>query len=166
MLVIHLQDPQTVDPVKDGLGRTQVGWTPSMSLTELYEAGRGCWKLNFNRARREDVALFVAKGEVRAAMTIKNIHPVGDRYVLDGEMLKSGNEIYDAYVGKMSPVTPTRNPIRYWSPPGKTCACGCGTSTDKEFVAGHDQRAIHERISRRFRSVSEFLRWFDSEFPA
>jgi hypothetical protein len=51
--------------------------------------------------------------------------------------------------------------------PGR-CACGCGTAVaeGKNFVPGHDQRAVHERIARRWGDTLGFISWFDETYAA
>jgi hypothetical protein len=169
MVVINLAPAREVDKRNDGLGRSVVGWSPLMSDEQLYEAARGCWKLG-SRAERERHALFIGQGVVRGAVEIAGFSTHGERRAIEavgGKLLGPGDPVYDAYVGKPDPTEArTRNPVRYWSPLAtKVCGCGCGEPTDREFLPGHDQRAIHERISRAFRSVSEFLAWFDTQFP-
>lgn len=46
----------------------------------------------------------------------------------------------------------------------RVCACGCGVGIPRsaQFAAGHDKKAIHERISRRWGTLAEFVRWFDA----
>jgi hypothetical protein len=169
VVVINLASAREVDRNEDGLGRSVVGWHPGMTDEQLYEAGRGTWKLG-SRADRERYALFVGHGIVRGAVEIDRLTVHDDRRAIVGvgeKLLGPGNPIYDAYVGKPDPTgSHTRNPIRYWDPSsGHVCGCGCGEPTEREFLPGHDQRAIHERISRAFRTVTEFLAWFDDQFP-
>lgn len=166
MIAITLKAAHELDPSKDELGRSLAGWYPGMPPEELYEAGRGCWKLG-PRANREQYALFIAQDRVRGAMEIDGFTNHGPRRAMYGQMLAPGHPLYDQYMGQPDPVpSRTRNPVRYWDPDqGGQCGCGCGAQTDREFLPGHDQRAIHDRISRAFRSVSEFLKWFDQQFP-
>jgi len=40
----------------------------------------------------------------------------------------------------------------------RVCACHCGTPINRgDFLPGHDQRAIHERIAK----VGTVITWFD-----
>lgn len=163
MLVVQLHPAEQKDPAKDELGRNVIGYDSTMSPQVLYQAARGCWKLDSERAGREEQLLIVAEGYVRGAIEIKRLVPYGNRHAIEGRMLQAGDSVYDTFVGKPSPLPSNRNPVRYYNPI-KKCACGCGGDTDKDFLPGHDQRAIHTRISSQFRSVADFIRWFDAEF--
>ncbi|MEU6077590.1 AAA family ATPase [Micromonospora sp. NPDC047074] len=48
----------------------------------------------------------------------------------------------------------------------RTCGCGCGgvVAGARQFLPGHDQRAIHERISEQWGSAMGFIRWFDDTY--
>ena len=86
-----------------------------------------------------------------------------DRSVIHGTVLEPGHSVYDAYVGKPSPVQSVRNPVIYFDAPvdGNPCRCGCGGSvSSRDFLPGHDQTALHDRI-KQIGTVSEFLDWFD-----
>lgn len=64
-----------------------------------------------------------------------------------------------------------RNPVSYIpddpaDEPERQSACGCGEATVKPpraFAAGHDQRAVRERIARQWGSTLAFVRWFDEQ---
>jgi hypothetical protein len=63
-----------------------------------------------------------------------------------------------------------RNPVTYFSESGAAapvCACGCGetVSGSRAFVPGHDQKAIHARISKQWGSTLGFIEWFDTTYP-
>nr|WSW42397.1 hypothetical protein OG296_04220 [Streptomyces sp. NBC_01001]WSW63161.1 hypothetical protein OG513_33865 [Streptomyces sp. NBC_00998] len=101
------------------------------------------------------------------AIEIDSLVPLaGGRKAIEGRYLTSGDEVYDAYVGKPTPVETTRNPITYFDSPlgARTCYCGCGErAASGWFVIGHDQRALHTRISK-IGTVREFIDWFDSTY--
>jgi hypothetical protein len=50
---------------------------------------------------------------------------------------------------------------RTTSPPkrgaGSTCLCGCGQVAAREFLPGHDQRAIHAIIREHYGTVADFV---------
>ena len=83
-----------------------------------------------------------------------------------GRVLRPGHPVHDEYVGGPALVDPARNPVSYVDSAlddQTFCACGCGapTTLSRDFLPGHDQRAIHERIAR-VGTVRDFLRWFDT----
>ncbi|WP_331743684.1 hypothetical protein OG762_48305 (plasmid) [Streptomyces sp. NBC_01136] len=163
MLTIALGTYQTFPT--DEYGKSTAGWRPGLTDEEVYEAGRGRWRLG-TRADRERYALFTAKGIVVLAVRIDSItaaDPDGRR-TINGTVLKPGDPMYDKYVGSDAPVGKSQNPVQYVdSPFDRTlCACGCGSETPsgRSFIAGHDQRAIHDRISK-VGGVVPFLDWFD-----
>lgn len=164
MLHITLGSERTVDPSEDGLGRDRVGFSETMSPLALYDANHGCWKLG-ERASKERYMLVSFASVVRQAVEITSIEhlPTVDRSVVHGEILESGHPVHDKYVGNTSPVQGVRNPVTYIDDEadGQACGCGCGGySKTRDFLPGHDQTAIHDRI-RQIGSVSDFLRWFD-----
>lgn len=60
-------------------------------------------------------------------------------------------------------TVPSRTPITYFDSPlgNRGCNCGCGKSIGRgDFLPGHDQRAVHERIAR-VGTVMDFIAWFD-----
>jgi hypothetical protein len=163
MLTITLGAYRTF-PVNE-YGQSTAGWRPGLTDEEVWEAGRGRWKLGA-RADRERYVLFTAMGIVVLAAEIDAIsdaEPDGRR-TIGGSILKPGHPVYDKYVGAEAPVGKSQNPVQYFDAPfdRTVCACGCGTETPagRNFVAGHDQRAIHERIAK-VGGVVSFLDWFD-----
>ncbi|MEU9379466.1 hypothetical protein AB0D38_00035 [Streptomyces sp. NPDC048279] len=163
MLTIALGAYQTFPT--DEYGRSSAGWRPGLTDEEVYQAGRGRWRLG-TRAERERYALFTAMGIVVLAVEIDSIaaaDPDGRR-TIDGTILKPGHPVYDRYVGGATPAGKSQNPVQYvGSPFDRTlCACGCGSETPsgRNFIAGHDQKAIHTRIAK-VGGVVQFLDWFD-----
>lgn len=144
------------------------------NLTErqLFDRARGDWVLG-PRADREHYALVTVNGTVRMAIEIHSISTVvrrdtadtrDDRRRIEGWALGAGHPVYDEYVGKPSPALASRNPIKYLDEPvgAKPCACGCGGETGAgEFIAGHDQRALHARVAK-VGTVKDFIEWFDA----
>ena len=163
MIVITIRAEHSLS-APDELGRTRAGYRPGMSDEELYEAARGCWVLG-PQADREHYALVVYDGIVRQAIEIDRlVNTTGGRRAIEGSVVELGHAVYETYVGKKSPVPPQRNPIRYFdSPVGhKRCRCGCGEVVPSgDFVVGHDQKALHERI-KKVGTVAQFLDWFDN----
>jgi hypothetical protein len=172
MIVIILGSERTVDPEQDDLGRDRVGFSKTMSPLALYDANHGCWHLG-ERASREHFALLTFDGTGVLAIKIDHIEPVparaggresSRRSVIHGAILTEGHQIYDTYVGKSSPIPPQRNPVGYYDAPEEqtSCRCGCGGQTlaGKDFIPGHDQTALHDRV-RQIGTVRDFIDWFD-----
>jgi len=166
VLHITLGNKRAADP-DDALGRAFVGFDESMTEEELYKANRGCWVLGA-RADQERYALISFGGIVRQAIEIDRIVPIPkrNRRALEGRLLHHGHPVYDKYVNKPSRVRGVRNPITYFDDEeDRTCGCGCGADllSTRDFLPGHDQRAIHDRIAK-VGSVKSFLQWFDATY--
>ena len=142
----------------------------SLSPKVIYEAGRGWWRLAKD-AERERLALIIVDGQVRVSVAIESWETREDgRRAFNGTILAVGDPVHDRFVGKPDPSNnKSRNPIRLWPVKDvrgqyKLCACGCGKETKKEWVPGHDQKAIHDRIRRDFGgNVTEFINWYDGK---
>lgn len=182
MLHITVTAKKPVNPEQDGLGRPYVGYEPGMSQDEMYEANHGEWAIGA-RGQKERYALFSFGRTVIQAVEIDSLERTtlygrnpeekrDDRYTIHGKILSKGHPVFDRYVGHPSPVSAARNPVRYFEDTdfdgeaGQPCRCGCGEmTTGGDFVPGHDQKAIHERIAR-IGTVAEFLDWMDVVRPA
>lgn len=146
----------------------QHGVSPSASDNDLYEAGRRAWRLAAG-AEGERYALIVFGGSVRVAVEIQEWQiEASDRRSFTGRILGDGDAVHDRYVGKPDPSGSTsRNPARYWVAPAlkgqyTACLCGCGAEARNQWLPGHDQRAIHQRIRRDFAgNVATFIAWYD-----
>lgn len=145
----------------------------AMTADELYEAGRYAWVLGA-RADKEQFALIVFSNTVLQAIEIESLEDVtvtnakGEqqaRRAIHGTILKPGHPVYDALVGNQAPMPSTQNPIKYVDHPLDLtdCKCGCGQPVRADFLPGHDQRAIHDRISK-VGTVAQFINWFDETF--
>lgn len=172
MIVITLGSERIVDPNDDDLGRDRIGYSPTMSPLALYDASHGAWHLG-ERAHREHFALMTFDGVGVLAVEINHIAPVATtsgghegsrRSVIHGQVLSAGHPIYDAYIGKPAPIPPQRNPIGYYDAPEEQtpCLCGCGEKTPagKDYIPGHEQTALHDRV-RQIGTVHDFIVWFD-----
>lgn len=165
-LHITLAAERMIDPATDDLGRDRLGFAETMSPLALYDANHGCWKLG-PRAQTERFYIASFEGIVRQAVEIESVELAAlrsDRSVIHGRILEAGHPVYDRYVGQVSPVQGVRNPITYINDAAadtRPCRCGCGdTVTGKDFLPGHDQTALHDRV-RQIGTVSDFLDWFD-----
>lgn len=151
------------------LPRRHAGWDPTMTDGEIYDAARGWWRLNA-RAEQERHALVLAGGQVRMAIAIREWRTEGDRRAFAGDILGPGDPVHDKFVGKPDPATSTsRFPVLYLPDPldASVCRCGCGETVARgEWVQGHEQRAIFDRIRADFAgSVSRFIDWYDANGP-
>lgn len=101
----------------DPLGRAMVGYRPGMSEQQVWEAGRGMWKLKSDRVLDQDEVQIVDLDDiVRAVARITGVSkPVGtsgerDRRVVEGELL-----LGDPRVGKLTATPhPSRNSVAYF----------------------------------------------------
>ncbi|WP_138757355.1 hypothetical protein [Modestobacter altitudinis] len=139
-----------------------------MDPQAVYEQNRGIWVLGA-RADRERYAIFsdTTKGLIRCVVEITDIENAGAKRAIVGDVLAPGHPVHDALIGKQAPDN-FRNPVTYPPDPGAslTCACGCGASVSgrSQFLAGHDQRAVHSRIASRWGGALAFIEWFDSTY--
>lgn len=155
----------------DPLGRAHIGYFPRMTEQEAWEAGRGVWRMSAARAARQRFALVVAEGLVRAVGQVTGfaVHD-GDRIELQGHLLPEGHPVRDAYIGRPDPVeTGSQNPVGYCDLPEERqfvlvpCHCGCGEKTGRDFLPGHDVRAMQARVREHFGgSPLKFLQWVDA----
>jgi len=160
------------EPVEaDPLNRSSIGFFPRMTEAEAWEAGRGVWKMSTDKATRQKFALIVAEGQVRAVGEITGFTVHGDRIALEGHPLAEGHPVHDAYLGQPDPLTTgSQNPVGYCELPEeqqfiqRACGCGCGETSDRDFLPGHDVRAMQQRVRAYFdASPRKFLRWVDSQ---
>lgn len=166
---IKLGDYQTVQG--DPLDRGYIGYFPRMTEAEAWEAGRGVWKMSRRRTSREHFALVVGAGLVRAVAEIHGASVHGDRVALEGHLLTPGHPIYDRYITQPDPLANgSQNCITYGELPEEArfrtrqCACGCGQTGERDFVPGHELRAIQARVREHFGgSVLAFVGWLDKE---
>ncbi len=153
----------------DPLGRAHIGYFPRMTELEAWEAGRGVWRMSADKASRQKFALIVGEGRVRAVGEITGFTVHDDRIALEGRVLPEGHPVRDAYLGRPDPVdTGSQNPVGYCDLPEEQqfvlnpCHCGCGQSTDRDFLPGHDVRAMQARVRQHFGgSPLRFIQWVD-----
>jgi hypothetical protein len=169
MLHIKLNDRTPADP-DDPLPRAWWGYDPTASDEVLFANNRGRWVLG-PRAGREQYAAFSYTGDhkIKFVAEIDGIEQVGDRRALIGRVLAPDHPVARRWVGAHAPDG-HRNPTTYFEDPNSgpvTCACGCGEAVpaNRAFVSGHDQKAIHERITKQWGGTLGFIRWFDTTHP-
>lgn len=110
MLQIQLGPERPAAP-DDSLRRSTIGWRPGMTEDEAWEAGRGIWKFNADRALAQDeVQIVNTEGVVLAVAAITGISKHHGRYALEGELRRG-----DGRVGKFT-ATPhrSRNSVAYF----------------------------------------------------
>ena len=175
MINFKLGPVRAVVPVQDEMGRSWVGFSPTHSAQQVYEQNRGIWLLG-PRAARERVATFSFEGTVQVVVEVDRVEtvPAKDatkrtKSAIVGRVLDAGHPAHDALIGQA--VDLHRNPVTYLPDPSggpRTCGCGCGAAVagHRTFVPGHDQRAVHERITRQWGSSLGFIDWFDAAYPA
>lgn len=154
----------------DPLGRAHIGYFPRMTESEAWEAGRGVWRMNADKVSRNKFALIVGEGIVRATGQITGFSVHGERIALEGHLLAEGHPVRQAYLGRPDPVdTGSQNPVGYRDLPEERefligpCHCGCGQSTDRDFLPGHDVRAMQARVRGHFNgSALQFIEWVDA----
>ncbi len=159
-----LDDRRDVDPTDDPWGRTWIGWAEDLSDEDIYEQNRGVWLLG-KRSRNERMATFSHQGRVKVVVAIDDFEDVpGGKQAIIGRVLSAGDPDYDALIGTV--VDAFRNPVTYQEQGDRVCACGCGARVagTVTFLPGHDQRAVHERISKQWGSTLSFVRWFDDTY--
>lgn len=164
-----------VAPEQDDMGRSWVGFAPTHTADQTYEHNRGIWLLGL-RAARERYATFSFDGTVRVVVEVDRVETVPakdpgrrSKSAVVGRVLGAGHPAHDALAGQ--PVDLHRNPVTYLPDPSggpRTCGCGCGAPVagHRAFAPGHDQRAVHERITRQWGSTLGFIDWFDAAYPA
>jgi hypothetical protein len=168
MLHIKLSDrrPVTWD---DPMGRTWVGYDPTVPVEQLFAINRGRWLLG-PRADHETYAAFSHTGDhtIKFVVEIDGFDDFENKRAIVGRVLGSDHPVARQWVHAQAPDH-FRNPVTYHpdSDAPATCACGCGepVPAGRLFVPGHDQRAIHERINRQWGGTIGFIRWFDGTYP-
>jgi hypothetical protein len=155
---------------EDPMGRTWVGYDPNRTPEVLFEQNRGVWRLG-PRADNERYALFSSMSDhtVKFIAEIEGFDRYGPERAVVGRVLPQDHPLHERYVGMPAPDR-FRNPVTYVNAPDTptpTCMCSCGArvETNRSFLSGHDQRAVHARITKRWGSTVGFIDWFDREFP-
>jgi hypothetical protein len=169
MLHITLTTKALANDPTDPLKRTHYGWGEHDSIKQNWENNRGYYVLG-ERADKQSYVAFSHNGAVVMIAKITGIVPAegkpGKR-IINGRPLGPGEPIWDAYVGGPTPerAIGVRNPVTYVQEDeafGRRCGCGCGELVfEGEFVRGHDQTALHQRVAK-IGTVREFIRWFDA----
>lgn len=170
--MIHIKlGPTRPAAEDDTMGRDYVGWSPEQNPLDLFERNRGRWKFGA-RARQERYAVFssTVTGTIVLVVEIDDFEDVGGgKSAIVGTVLEPGDPVHDGLIGQPS-LDQYRNPVTYVEnhplDRPRTCGCGCGgvVAGARQFLPGHDQRAIHERIAAQWGSTMGFIRWFDDTY--
>jgi hypothetical protein len=165
MLHIKLHSKRPIDSSTDPMGRAWVGYDAELSDHVLFEQNRGRWVLG-KRADIEQYAIFSYTGDhtVKFVAEIDGYEPSGTKRAIVGRVLDAEHPVARRWIGVAAPDG-HRNPTTYVDDEPRLCACGCGepTKAGRAFAPGHDQRAIHERITREWGGTLGFI---DVEQPA
>lgn len=166
-----LGNKRDVDPQFDPMSRAWVGYEVGMSASDIFGQNRGVWYLG-QRAWKEKLVTFSYQGVVVAVAEIDGVENVRSsgaerpKQAVMGRALEPGNPVYDKTIGRA--VNSFRNPVTYERDSGShvVCACGCGAeiSSRRAFVAGHDQKAVRERIKAQWGNTLGFVDWFDDAY--
>lgn len=159
---------KTQDPSTDPMQRTLIGWDSETSAEENFSRNRGVWALG-QASRRENLATYsfggkvVMVAEIDGFEFIPSLDGTTPKQAVIGRVLSAGDDRYDSLIGTQ--VDTHRNPVTYQRSDAGACGCGCGATVtgNRSFLPGHDQRAIHSRITETWGSAIEFVRWYDSE---
>jgi|NGEPerStandDraft_6_1074524.scaffolds.fasta_scaffold30139_2 hypothetical protein len=172
VIVLHFKLGPTRDVLpeeNDELGRSWIGYEPGLSEQTVYEQNRGRWRLG-SRAAQERYAMFsdIAEKRGRAVIEISGIEKLPTKSAVVGTVLSPGHPVHDAVVGRPAPDN-FRNPVTYVADPGShepLCGCGCGepVTRPRQFTPGHDQRAVHARITAQWGSTLGFINWYDQKY--
>ena len=169
MLHIKLSDRRPARP-DDPMTRDWWGYDPTAPLDGLFARNRGRWHLG-PRADREKYAAFSYTGDhkIKFIAEIEAIERIDERRAIVGHVLDPDHPLSHRWVDAPAPDS-FRNPVTYFSEPDDatwTCACGCEerVPANRSFVPGHDQKAIHARITRQWGGTIAFIDWFDATYP-
>ena len=169
-LNLKLDERKDVEAARDGMGRAWKGYDPNLTDQELFDQNCGVWVVG-EKAKTERYATFSFEGQVVLAVELTGMHPVtipgtgAIKQILEGRVLPEGDPAREELMGTL--INSFRNPVSYIPDPPSSprlCACGCHTPvpSGRLFVPGHDQKAIHERIAKRWGSARKFIEWFDA----
>jgi len=175
-LNLKLGNVRPADP-GDGMDREWVGYSPTDPPELAYERNRGVWLLG-RRVHRERLVTFSYFGKVVAVVELTGppeqivaADPaLPAKQAIVGRVLHPGDPDHDRLIG--TTIDGHRNPVTYTDDDPtagpRTCACGCGAPTTgrRQFLPGHDQKAIHARISKEWGNTVTFLQWFDNQYGA
>ena len=169
-LVPYTRDRTPEEAAEDPIDRPGAGWNPNHTPEQIWNCNRGYYPFVLARAKREQYATMSVRGDrVVVAARLTDVEPVGkvrgrEMFALVGDVLKPGDPDYDRL---MSMVIPAHRWFTYIDDGTQlldfTCLCGCGAAVPgpAQFASGHAQRAVMERVTRRWDTAADFVVWFD-----
>lgn len=112
VIAIQLGNRQYLD-FADVIGRKFIGYEPSMTDDEIYEAGRGIWSISASRVfKANHVFITDNEGTVLIEINVTSIHlayPQDSKHkFIEGTVVKDSE-----FVGQTLPVNTSRNRINY-----------------------------------------------------
>lgn len=92
------------------MGRTRIGWRAGLTPADLWERGRGVWRVNLGNAASADLLVLTnLEGVIVLVGTITGARFIGDRVALDGVP-----DPHHPLIGQPDPLVNTStNPVRY-----------------------------------------------------
>lgn len=114
MIQVHIKSRHRAAD-NDGLGRTWCGWSDGLKPEDVYEAARGCWKLDTERAGAEKFMLAVHDGIVRCVIEIDRVVDTTEegRRAIEGRPVGDGHPFHDRWFGRPAPGPLGQNPVAY-----------------------------------------------------
>lgn len=108
VLAIQVGNMKYIDQ-RDELGRSYIGYSPSMNDEEIYQASRGFWTLNPSRTFKVDRVFIVYKESI-----VLDLELTGIQKINNGKYYISGSSIEDSeFVGKNIQLNKSQNRINY-----------------------------------------------------
>lgn len=101
-------------PEDDDMGRDLIGYRDGLTADEIWERGRGCWKLSPERALEADLLVLTHSGRVLLVGSVRGITKASDgRHIIEGRPIPD-----HPLVGEADPwENKSLNPVAYGSWP-------------------------------------------------
>ena len=136
--------PERAAPQPDPLGRDVVGFTEGLTMSELWDRGRGVWKAKLATVAEAELLVVVADGQVQLVGTVDGVAFHGDRVAIAGRPLPN-----HPLVGEPDPIpNRSQNPIAYGS-----------ITTAPATSRVVEQRAYEEILGDAIAVMSEAVHW-------
>ncbi|MEO7014938.1 MAG: hypothetical protein ABI130_09405 [Leifsonia sp.] len=136
--------PDRAAPQPDPLGRERIGYKPGLTVNELWERGRGVWKVKLPNVAAADLLVLVADGVVVGVGSIDGVAFVGDRVAISGRP-----DPQHPLIGQPDPVpNASRNPPAY----GRVLTVPASKTEQRTFQAIQDEATRILTEAARLRS--------------